>query len=60
MTPGGVNLKVVGDGLEAVEICLAELRILPQSSLAEFLSDRRNPPAAEVIQRPLSSPAPAT
>ena len=51
MTPGGVNLKVVGDGLEAVEICLAELRILPQSSLAEFLSDRRNPPAAESLVR---------
>jgi uncharacterized protein YutE (UPF0331/DUF86 family) len=51
MTAGGVNLKVVGDGLEIVETCLTELRSLPHSSLAEFLSDRRNPPAAESLVR---------
>jgi uncharacterized protein YutE (UPF0331/DUF86 family) len=51
MTPGEVSFKVVGDGLEIVETCLTELRSLPQSSLAEFLSDRRNPPAAESLVR---------
>jgi uncharacterized protein YutE (UPF0331/DUF86 family) len=51
MTPGKINLKVVGDGLEIVATCLDELRTLPQSSLDEFLSDRRNPPAAESLVR---------
>jgi uncharacterized protein YutE (UPF0331/DUF86 family) len=43
--------KVIGDGLETVEACLADLRLLPHTSLAEFLSDRRNPPAAESLVR---------
>jgi uncharacterized protein YutE (UPF0331/DUF86 family) len=51
MTPGPVSFKVVGEGLEIVETCLAELRSLPHSSLAEFLSDRRNSPAAESLLR---------
>jgi len=51
MTSGEISFKVVGDGLEIAETCLAELRGLPHSSLAEFLSDRRNPPATESLVR---------
>ncbi len=51
MTSGAVSFKVVRDGLQVVETCLTELRSLPHSSLEEFLSDRRNPPAAESLVR---------
>ncbi len=51
MTAGEINRKVVGDGLEIAETCLAELRLLPHTSLDEFLSDRRNVPAAESLLR---------
>lgn len=51
MTAGDINRKVVGDGLAVAETCLAELRLLPHTSLAEFLSDRRNVPAAESLLR---------
>lgn len=47
MTATGVDLKVVRDRLQAVHQYLVELRHLPVGSLDEFLSDRRNPPAAE-------------
>ena len=49
MTTGDVSLKVVGDGLALVETHLRDLRELPQSSLAEFVSDRRNPAAAAAL-----------
>jgi uncharacterized protein YutE (UPF0331/DUF86 family) len=51
MTSGEINLKVVSDSLELIATCLRDLRALPQSSLAEFLADRRNPAAAESLLR---------
>lgn len=51
MTPGQVNLKIVGDRLQMVEDCLMSLRALPVSSLEEFTSDVRNPAAAESLLR---------
>jgi uncharacterized protein YutE (UPF0331/DUF86 family) len=51
MTGGEINLKVVSDSLELIAVCLRDLRALPQSSLAEFLADRRNPAAAESLLR---------
>ena len=51
MTRGAVDLKVVRDRLEVVTTCLADLRALPQASLEEFLSDRRNAPAADSLLR---------
>jgi hypothetical protein len=46
MTRGPVDLKVVGDRLQIVAMCLADLRSLPSQGLQEFTSDRRNPAAA--------------
>jgi len=51
MTRGTIDLKVVGDSLEVIAASLRDLRALPQSSLAEFLGDRRNPAAAESLLR---------
>jgi uncharacterized protein YutE (UPF0331/DUF86 family) len=51
MTQGKVSLKVVGDALDLIAACLRDLRALPQSSLDEFLADRRNPAAAESLLR---------
>ena len=51
MTKGAVDLKVVRDRLEIVAVCLADLRTLPQSSVEEFLGDRRNPAAADSLLR---------
>jgi uncharacterized protein YutE (UPF0331/DUF86 family) len=51
VTKGGVDLKVVRDRLEIVAVCLADLRALPQSSVEEFLGDRRNPAAADSLLR---------
>jgi uncharacterized protein YutE (UPF0331/DUF86 family) len=51
MTPGRVDLKVVGDGLAIIDACVRDLRALPQGSLEEFLGDRRNPPATESLLR---------
>ena len=51
MTRGAIDLKVVRDRLEVVTTCLADLRALPQASLEEFLSDRRNAPAADSLLR---------
>jgi uncharacterized protein YutE (UPF0331/DUF86 family) len=51
VTPGPMDLKVVNDALAAITSCLADLRALPQGSLAEFTADRRNPAAAESLVR---------
>lgn len=51
MSPGRLDLKVVGDRLAIVDGCLADLAGLPQASLAEFVADRRNPLAAETLLR---------
>lgn len=49
MSPGQVDLKVVGDRLHLAATCLEELRALPAASLEEFLADRRNARAAEAL-----------
>ena len=51
MTPGKVDLKVVGDRLRIVERCRADLEAIPHDSLEEFLADRRNPLAADAALR---------
>jgi uncharacterized protein YutE (UPF0331/DUF86 family) len=51
MTPGKVDLKVVGDRLRVVELSVADLEALPHESLDEFVSDRRNPLAADAALR---------
>lgn len=51
MTRGPVNLKIAGDALETVEVCLRGLRSLPAASFEEFVGDLRNPPAAESFLR---------
>jgi hypothetical protein len=51
MTQGEISVKIVWDALETIASCLRDLRALPQASLAEFLLDRRNPPAAESLLR---------
>jgi uncharacterized protein YutE (UPF0331/DUF86 family) len=51
MTPGPVDLKIVDDRLAIVAACLADLRLLPVRTLADFTGDRRNPAAAESLLR---------
>jgi uncharacterized protein YutE (UPF0331/DUF86 family) len=51
MTPGTIDLKVVGDRLRVVERSLADLEAIPHGSLDEFNSDRRNPLAADAALR---------
>ena len=51
MTRGTIDLKVVRDRLEMVSGCLADLRALPQASIHDFTSDRRNPAAADSLLR---------
>lgn len=51
MTPGSVDLKVVGDRLQIVVTCLSDLRGIPKGSFDEFLSDRRNPLASDAALR---------
>ncbi|HKI06325.1 MAG TPA: DUF86 domain-containing protein [Thermoanaerobaculia bacterium] len=51
MTQGRVSLKVVGDLLDTVQVCLKDLRALPVSSLEEFIADFRNSAAAESFLR---------
>jgi uncharacterized protein YutE (UPF0331/DUF86 family) len=51
VTRGRVDLKVVGDRLEIVQVCLEDLRNLSAASLEEFSSDFRNPAAAESLLR---------
>ena len=47
MTRGQIDLRVVTGRLEIVATCLRELRSLPAGSLEDFLTDPRNPAAAE-------------
>lgn len=47
MTATGVRLKLVRERLQAVTEQIEALQALPQASKEEFLSDRRNPDAAE-------------
>jgi uncharacterized protein YutE (UPF0331/DUF86 family) len=51
MTPTGIRLKVVRERLQLAEECVAQLRELPSASLQQFLSDRRNPLAADALLR---------
>jgi uncharacterized protein YutE (UPF0331/DUF86 family) len=51
MTPGKVDLKVVGDRLGIIELSLVDLEAIPHESLEEFVSDRRNPLAADAALR---------
>lgn len=51
MTPGTVDLKVVGDRLQIVVTCLHDLRGIPHGSFDEFISDRRNPLASDAALR---------
>ena len=51
MTPGAVDLKVVGDRLQIVVSCLADLEGIPHGSIDEFISDRRNPLASDAALR---------
>jgi uncharacterized protein YutE (UPF0331/DUF86 family) len=51
MTPGEVDLKVVGDRLQIVVTCLSDLRGIPHGSFDEFISDRRNPLASDAALR---------
>ncbi|MCU0233204.1 MAG: hypothetical protein MUC56_17190 [Thermoanaerobaculales bacterium] len=51
MTPGDVDLKVVGDRLRIVATSLADLRGIPHGSFDEFASDRRNPLASDAALR---------
>lgn len=47
MTPGAIDLKVVGDRLQIVVSCLTDLKGIPHGSIDEFISDRRNPLASD-------------
>jgi uncharacterized protein YutE (UPF0331/DUF86 family) len=51
VTSGNLDLKVVGDRLEVVRICLEDLRNLPAGSLEAFSSDFRNSSTAESLLR---------
>jgi uncharacterized protein YutE (UPF0331/DUF86 family) len=51
MTPGSIDLKVVGDRLRVVTQSLDDLGTIPSGSLDEFISDRRNPLAADAALR---------
>ena len=51
MTPGTVDLKVVGDRLQIVVSCLTDLKGIPHESIDEFISDRRNPLASDAALR---------
>jgi uncharacterized protein YutE (UPF0331/DUF86 family) len=51
MTKGPVSMKVVGDLLRSLEVCLEDLRKLPTESPEVFTVDFRNPAAAESLLR---------
>jgi uncharacterized protein YutE (UPF0331/DUF86 family) len=51
MTPGNIDLKVVGDRLRIVATSLDDLRAIPHGSYDEFISDRRNPLASDAALR---------
>jgi len=51
MTPGKVDLKVVGDRLRVVEVSLSDLEAIPHALFQEFNADRRNPLASDAALR---------
>lgn len=51
MTPGMIDLKIVEHKLQLLAASVTDLRALPQSDLAEFTADRRNPLAADAALR---------
>lgn len=51
MTPTGIKLKIVRERLDYAEEQIRELRSLPAEDLEVFLSDRRNPLAADALLR---------
>lgn len=51
MTPTGIQLKVVRERLDYAADCISQLRSLPAGTRQEFLSDRRNPLAADALLR---------
>lgn len=51
MTTGPVDLKLVGDRLQIVAACVAQLRALPTGSLEDFKRDFRNSAAAGSLLR---------
>ncbi len=51
MTQGRIDPKIVTDRLALIRECLADLRALPATSLAEFIGDRRNAHAADSLLR---------
>jgi len=51
MTPGKVDLKVVGDRLRVVEVSLSDLEAIPHVLFQEFNADRRNPLASDAALR---------
>ena len=51
MTPGPVDLKVVGDRLRMARACVDDLRRIPVATLDEFRADWRNPAAADSLLR---------
>ena len=51
MTRSPVDLKIVGDRLRNVRICVGQLEQLPAEDLATFSGDFRNPASAESLLR---------
>ena len=51
MTPGRINLKVVGDRVDLARQCQADLLVLRSLGPDAFAADRRNPAAAESFLR---------
>ena len=51
MTPGKVDLKVVGDRLRVVEVSLSDLEAIPHALFQEFTADRGNPLASDAAPR---------
>jgi hypothetical protein len=51
MTQGRIDPKIVTDRLALIRECLADLRALPATSLAEFVADRRKAHAADSLLR---------
>lgn len=51
MTPGTIDLKIVGERLEIARRALGDLRSLPHATLADFTSDRRNIWSADALLR---------
>jgi hypothetical protein len=48
MTPGAVDLKVVGDRLQIVVSCLNDLEGIPHGSIDEFIAESLRAAAADL------------